>query len=162
MIEQGHLTAYFILTFAARFAKRRRPSAAKKATRLHPIFRRPAHPSNGAVTSRLFTLFHQLAIEALQDIKRLLSFTPVRDQPFAVIEVLNVRQRSAGRAKIGQNPGRHAAQSGNLSQHGDLMFVQILLVFFRPLRAFVTVPLKLDIMPLLDQVSESAYSAPAP
>src|SRR5215472_11728077 len=58
-------------------------------------------------------------------------------QPFAVKVVLNSRQCASRAAKVFQYPGCNAAQKWNAFQHGNLMLVQTLLVFFAPARELV-------------------------
>ena len=61
----------------------------------------------------LLPFLHQFPIEVLQDVEGLLPFTPAGDQPLAVIEILNARQRSSRRTTICQDPGVTSRKDGS-------------------------------------------------
>src|ERR1041384_3038765 len=86
-----------------------------------------------------FALTHQLAVKVLQDVERLLLLTRARDQPFAVIEILYARQRTARRAEVRQYPRRHSAQRRDAPQHSNLVLVNVALILLGPPRALVAV-----------------------
>src|SRR5258708_30014171 len=80
-----------------------------------------------------------LLIVFLHYVERLFLFSPVRDQPFPVVEVLYAGQGPAWGTEIHQDPGTGAAQERNSLQHAHLMLVYIFLIFLGPSRPGVAV-----------------------
>ena len=78
-------------------------------------------------------------VPALQHVERLLLLATIGDQAFAVPVVLDARQRAAGGAEVGQDPGGGAAEEGDFFEHSDLVLIDALLVLLGPARKRITV-----------------------
>src|SRR5437762_4850141 len=71
-------------------------------------------------------------IKVLQNVEGLFSLTILRDKSLAVVAILNSRQVAMWRTKVFQYPRARSAQKRNLAQCGDLVLVDIFLIFLGP------------------------------
>src|SRR3989442_7324186 len=77
-------------------------------------------------------LRRQFAIKLLENVERFLSLAIVRDKSFTIESILDARQLPMRGAKIFQYPRARAAQERNLAERGDLVFVDVFLIFLGP------------------------------